>query len=176
MAPGPACYAAAWFEEVFRTGRVWPTTLGGAHPAFTLDELLAAVPAYAAVDITAMTGRADEGLAGIRETTAPHEVTLAPTFAGSRDVGGADADWIAGRLLVDVKATKDPGKLSAQDIDQLAGYVLLDYRDTHRLDRVGWYHARTGSLSVWGIDEFFPLLGVRERLLSLRARTAALLS
>jgi hypothetical protein len=24
--------------------------------------------------------------------------------------------------------------------------------------RVGWYHARTGSLSVWGIDEFFALL------------------
>jgi hypothetical protein len=171
------CYAAAWFEEVFRTGRVWPTTpLGGAHPALTLDELLAAVPAYAATDITAMTGRANEGLASIWETTAPHEVTLAPTFAGSCDVRGADADWIAGRLLVDVKATKDPGKLPAQDIYQLAGYVLLDYPDTHRLDRVGWYHARTGALSVWGIDEFFALLGAREPLRMLRSRAAALLA
>lgn len=171
------CYAAAWFEEVFRTGRVWPTTpLGGAHPAFTLDELLDAVPAYAAADITAVTGRAEAGLAGIRETTTPHDVTLAPTFAGSRDVGGADADWIAGRLLVDVKATKDPGKLPAQDVYQLAGYALLDYPDTHRLDRVGWYHARTGSLSTWGIGDFFALLGAREPLQSLRNRTAALLS
>src|SRR4051812_7137778 len=85
------------------------------------------------------------------------DVTLAPAFAGSRDVGRADADWIAGSLLVDVKATKDPGKLPARDIYQLAGYALLDYPDTHRLDRLGWYHARTGSLSAWDIGDFFAL-------------------
>lgn len=63
-----------------------------------------------------------------------------------------------------------------QDIYQLAGYALLDYSDTYRLDRVGCYHARSGSLSVWDIGDFFALLGAREPLPALRTRTAALLS
>ncbi|MFF2642150.1 RHS repeat domain-containing protein [Streptomyces niveus] len=62
------CYAAAWFEEAFRAGRVWSITpLGSAHPAFTLDELLDVVPAYAAADITAVTGRAVLAGAVVRE-------------------------------------------------------------------------------------------------------------
>ena len=171
-----ACYAAALFEEVFRTGRIWPETpLGRAHDALSLEALLAQVPAYAASDICAVTTLAEQGLAAVREATTPASITLAPTFTGSVDVGGADADWIADRLLIDVKATKDPNALPGRDIYQLAGYALLDYRDAYRIDRVGWYHARTGSLSVWAVEEFFSLLGAREPLPVLRARTESLL-
>jgi hypothetical protein len=59
-----ACYAAVWFEELYRSGQLWPgTPLGDAGPDFTLDALLAAVPGYAVDDLAAMAELADTGLA-----------------------------------------------------------------------------------------------------------------
>ncbi len=50
---------------------------------------------------------------------------LNPTFGESSQlVGGADADLIAGDLLVDFKVTKKP-QMSSDDLDQLLGYYLL---------------------------------------------------
>lgn len=171
------CFALSWFEEVFRTGRVWPTTpLGNATSTTTADDLLAAVPAYATADITAVTALADRGLADVRASVLPDQVTLGPTFDGSAHIGGADADWIAGTLLVDVKATVTPAKLPASDVYQLAGYTLLDYNDRYGIDRVGWYLARTGALVTWSLPDFFALLGARRPVNELRARTRELLS
>ncbi|GAA4980571.1 hypothetical protein [Kitasatospora paranensis] len=91
-------------------------------------------------------------------------------------MGGADADWIAYRTLVDVKATTSPDKLPGRDIHQLAGYLLLDYDDVYRIERLGWYQARTGSLTTWDTAEFLALLGSRDPLPRLRGRLRAALA
>ena len=41
-------------------------------------------------------------------------------------VGGADADFIAGGTLVDIKTTKN-GRFTRDRFNQLAGYCILDY-------------------------------------------------
>lgn len=171
-----ACFVAAWFEEFFRSGRLSPTTpLGTASPSTTLADLLAAVPAYAAADMVALQtlAAASPGLTALRAGTPTRDVVGGPTFAGSIAVGGADADLIAGGLLLDVKTTADPGKVpSLNNVWQLAGYVLLDYDDEHRIDRVGWYLTRTGALVTWPLPDFLALLGATRPLPQLRARFA----
>jgi hypothetical protein len=81
---------------------------------------------------------------------------LNPTFGeASALVGGADADLVAGDMLVDLKATKN-NKVAAEDLDQLLGYFLLARR--HRLanptfpeiKRLALYFARNGHL--WAQD------------------------
>ena len=41
------CYAMAWFEEVYRTKRLWQgTPLGDAGAGFNLEQMLAAIPSF----------------------------------------------------------------------------------------------------------------------------------
>jgi hypothetical protein len=86
----------------------------------------------------------------------PKTLFLNPTFAESSElVGGADADLIAGDLLVDFKVTK-ASKMHARDLDQLLGYYLLirHHRQHHstfpEIKRVALYFARHGLL--WPLD------------------------
>jgi hypothetical protein len=171
-----ACYVAAWYEEVYRSGVVGSTTpLGTATTAVTLADLLAAVPDYAVADVMAVTSLAEVGLAPLRSTVPAARVTPGPVFDGSRAVGGADADWIAGGCLVDVKATIHPHRLDLGTIHQLIGYVLLDYSDTHRITDVGLYLARCGQLITWHLPDYLALLGATTPLARLRADLAKLL-
>jgi hypothetical protein len=166
-----ACYTASCFEEIFRAGRLWPDTLlYNAHPDTQLGDLLAAVPTYAVADMMAMVRLAETGLAPVRSASTSAQVCVGPTFAGSNDVGGADADWIAAGLLVDVKSTATPAKLRLTDIYQLACYALLDYDDRYEVQRVGWYLARAGWLVTWDLNEFFALLGASRSVEDLRIR------
>jgi hypothetical protein len=81
---------------------------------------------------------------------------LNPTFKNSSQlVGGADADLIAGDLLVDFKVTKD-GAIKEEYLNQLLGYFLLA-RNQRRLDpkfpeinRGALYFCRHGHL--WPLD------------------------
>ncbi|MFG2557008.1 hypothetical protein [Streptomyces sp. NPDC048581] len=164
-----ACYAAALFEEVIRCPDPRRShLLQTAHSGLTPAGLLASVPAHAVADLTAMTTLAGEGMAAVRRRVAADQIVLAPTFAGSEDVGGADGDWLADGLLVDVKATIHPGKLPLTDVYQLAGYLLLDYHDEHRISEVGWYSARLGALISFSCEEFVHLLGAQRSLPALR--------
>lgn len=82
---------------------------------------------------------------------------LNPIFAGSLDIGGADADFIVDGCLIDMKATISP-QIKADFLYQLAGYVLLDYNDTYHINSVGIYMARQGMLFSWPIAEFLQKL------------------
>ncbi len=164
-----ACFVEAWFEEVFRTGRVWPgTPLADLSEHEGLEVLPAAVPDYAVQDIAAVAKLADRGLR-VRATTTPEQVKLGPVFTGSRLVRGADADWIADGLLCDVKSTGSPEKLRREDVWQLAGYVLLDFDDDHSIQHVGWYASRLGTLATWSVADFLRLLAARRPVTDLRA-------
>jgi hypothetical protein len=82
---------------------------------------------------------------------------LNPTFEGSADVGGADADLIVGRCLWDVKTTVLPA-IERQTLYQLLGYLLLDYSDKHRIREVGFYFSRQGAFKKWPIGELLHSL------------------
>ena len=77
------CYAMAWFEEVYRTGRLWPgTPLGDAAWDLTTSQLLAAVPAYAVADLQAQVHLAADRLAGLRAACQPAQVRTGPSLPG----------------------------------------------------------------------------------------------
>jgi len=84
-------------------------------------------------------------------------IVLNPTFGGSVDIGGADADLIVDGLLIDIKSIAKPGG-RFKDIYQLAGYCLLDYRDEYKITGVGIYFARQGVLVSRPLDQFFTLV------------------
>jgi hypothetical protein len=171
------CVVAVWFEEVYRSRRIFPgTALGEAGESVTLEDLLAAVPEYVVADVVAVLGLAGGVVDEVRALCGSADVEVGPVFAGSSDVGGADADWIAGGLLVDVKATATPAKLRGADIQQLACYVLLDYDDFYSIERVGWYFARIGVLVAWDVGSFFRLLGAVHPIGELRQGLAAALA
>jgi hypothetical protein len=93
-----------------------------------------------------------------------------PTFQGSKNIGGADADFILGGLLLDCKATIQPRRLGRDEIYQLAGYLLLDYDDWYGIDGVGLYLSRQGALIAWNVDDFLRRLGAARPVTELRRR------
>lgn len=79
-----------------------------------------------------------------------------PTFAGSAAVGGADADWITGKALIDCKATIRPLMTTSelrQHVWQLLGYAALDWDNEFKIKDVGLYMARQGTWVVWNGDD-----------------------
>ncbi len=97
----------------------------------------------------------------------PHH--LNPTFTGSHDVGGADADLVVDGCLIDIK-TSISSQVKAEYLYQLAGYLLLDYDDLLHLNTLGIYMARQGLLLTWSVAEFLHQLTGDDRspLASLR--------
>ena len=77
---------------------------------------------------------------------------LNPTFDGSVDVGGADADLIVDGALIDIKTTIKQ-QIQGGWLWQLLGYVLLDYSDRHGISSVGLYMARQGILFEWDVED-----------------------
>ncbi|MFM9559464.1 hypothetical protein ACKI19_45425, partial [Streptomyces caniscabiei] len=72
-----------------------------------LNHLTAAVPAYVLEDIAEQTELAAQPFAPFQKLPSEQRV-CGPVFTGSADLGGADADFIVGGLLVDCKATIRP--------------------------------------------------------------------
>jgi hypothetical protein len=100
----------------------------------------------------------------------PEARTCGPTFQGSQDIGGADADFILGGLLLDCKAAIQPRRLGHAEIYQLAGYLVLDYDDRYGINRVGLYLSRQGALIVWTVEDFLHRLGATRPVTDLRRR------
>jgi hypothetical protein len=170
------CYAMAWFEEVFRAGKLrGGTPISEASNTLTVNDMLRAVPSYVVTDIRVQVTLAEHALASLRDATTAGDCVPGPVFAGSGDAGGADGDLIVRGLLMDIKTTGRPEQLRREAIYQLAGYVLLDYPDRYRIDSVGLYMSRIGWLISWPVKEFFGLLGARSPLSTLREQCAVVL-
>ncbi|HEY0737227.1 MAG TPA: hypothetical protein VGD69_20080, partial [Herpetosiphonaceae bacterium] len=95
---------------------------------------------------------------------------LNPTFDGSADVNGADADLIVNGCLIEIKTSKNP-QVKSEWLYQLLGYTLLDYTDRYHLSEVAIYMARQGILLRWTLDEVLNLMadGVLPPLHELRS-------
>lgn len=85
-------------------------------------------------------------------------------FAGSSLVGGADADWLIGDVLIDCKVY---GTLTASRLRgflrQLLGYVMLDLNDVLKIRHVGIWLPRQGRTQTWSLS--YLLDGDPEKLL-----------
>lgn len=153
---GRYCYVLALFEQVSRQGLSYNVLTG---PLFkptaksSVQELLAIPQDEWVEDLCAMSWLFYDRC---RDLLAQPAV-LNPLFAGSSDVGGADADLIIDRCLIELKASKN-ATLPANWLRQLAGYVLLDYEDTYQIDTVGIYMIRQGIMFRWPVEEFFQTL------------------
>jgi hypothetical protein len=147
------CIVLTYFEQVFRSSAYLQGPLMQPAMKRSVEELLA-LPADTWLDdlgalFNLFYNRYQELL------NRPH--VLNPTFAGSGDVGGADADMVVDGCLIDIKTSISP-QIKADYLYQLAGYVLLDYADALHLNAVGIYMARQGILFAWPISTFLQKL------------------
>lgn len=95
---------------------------------------------------------------------------LNPVFAGSFEVGGADADLIVEDRLIELKTSRNA--LTKEDLYEALAYVLLDYNDVLHIERLALYAARRGRLVSWNVTDLVRALS-RDAPLSiaeLRAR------
>jgi len=162
------CYALALLTEVFRAGLRPGSRLATLKRTASLDQLLGLASDAEIADLLALTEGARQNLLPVVAARGGR-LYLGPTFAGSLDVRGADADVIAGGLLLEVKVQlgdRTAGgrrrcSLHQRTMHELLGYVLLDYNDTYRLDGVAVYAARYGYLACWPLRELLAELAGR---------------
>ena len=150
------CVVLALFDQVFRAGPFPGSPLFLNGPKTTLPELLAVAEDHWVDDLCSLSwlfyDRCKELLSC--------DAILNPTFMGSRDVGGADADLIVDGCLIDIKTTISGNHLKDW-LYQLLGYVLLDYDDRYGIRDVGIYFSRQGTFLRWPLrDLMFRLCGV----------------
>ena len=84
-------------------------------------------------------------------------VHLNPTFAGSGDIGGADADLILNGCLLEIKTIVTPA-ITKTMLYQLIGYALLDYEDEYQITEIGIYLARQATTLRWDLCEMLDRL------------------
>lgn len=162
------CYVAGFFEDIMRSGVVGRQSMfTSASPGTVLADLVDSVPSYVIDDIADQLRLSHEPLAPFQGLG--YSNVCGPVFAGSSDIGGADADFILDGLLLDCKATTRPRHLGREEVYQLAGYLLLDYDNAYRIDQVGLYLSRQGGLIIWDANKFLRRLGAPAPLPRLRA-------
>jgi hypothetical protein len=147
------CFILALFEQVFRTPRYIEGELFKYGPRQSFSTLIDLPEKEWVVDIAKLSVLFYENYASLTNEAA----ILNPTFSGSIDIGGADADLIIDGCLIDIKTTITP-VINSVWLRQLAGYLLLDDDDAYHIQSVGVYMARLGELLVWSVEEFLSKL------------------
>lgn len=171
------CFALALYTEVFRAGLLPGSRLLTLRRTATLEDLLALASEAEVADVLALTEVARRSLLPALAARGTPRY-LGPDFTGSPDVGNADADVIAGGLLVECKVTlgrrRSDGRrycsLDLITLHQLLGYLLLVYQDDYAIDTLGVYAARYAYLVTWPAAELLAeLAGGPVDLAELRA-------
>jgi hypothetical protein len=149
------CWWLACYEELYRSGSCPPltsalTTLG---PSATAEALRELVPQAVGEDLWRLTvALAERGYDQLAALGGP--VTVAPLFVQA----WAEGDLVLGGTLVEVKVTKQPLPLRDAWLNQLLGYLLLDYGDWYGLRQVAVFLGRQARLVAWPLPELLPTL------------------
>jgi len=149
------CYVLALLEQFYRVGPTVNSPLLALPEGAGVGELLELAGAWLG-DLRQLSW----GFFRECGELLAREHVLNPTFAGSGLIGGADADFIVERCLVEVKTTIDP-VLRSLLVYQLLGYVLLDFDNRFRLDEVAVYMSRQSILVRWPLQPFMEALAGR---------------
>jgi hypothetical protein len=155
------CLALARFEQFFRAGPMNP-----AISEFVIEPLsrCTGLDDFVSLTLTAPTIQDLELLSrsawdDTRSLSKTRPLILNPQFDLSGALGGADADLIARRQLIDWKATTKTGIVGRSELWQLAGYALADTNDEHQIREVGIAALRWRSSVSWRLEDFFAELG-----------------
>ena len=147
------CFVLALFEEIARSGLHITSPLFSNGPITTVDELLAIPEPDWVDDMCKMSRLFKERSSDLLSGRA----ILNPTFDGSGDVGGADADLIVDDCLIEMKATVNPS-MERPKLYQLLGYVLLDFSDRYLIRSAGFYFVRQGVMARWPLTDLLETL------------------
>ncbi|MFJ6419223.1 hypothetical protein [Paeniglutamicibacter sp. NPDC091659] len=167
-----AAWGLALCVNAYRAGAAWaplvPDLVYGGE--FTVDTMLEQADDAAVMELVALKELSEERL--IAKLTGPF--SLGPTFdlskPGPNQRIGAEADLVAGGLLLDIKtilAPKNkaglrPDVLKPDNVYQLLGYALLDHSNQYNIDRLGIYSARYGTLTEWPLEQVTSLMSGRK--------------
>ncbi|MEU5529301.1 hypothetical protein ABZ744_20415 [Micromonospora chersina] len=152
------CYALALLVELYRAPVVDGSRLMRLDADSRAADLLALANDDEVADLIAMRDLAVERLLPALPSG---PVSSGSTFEGSSDLN-ADADLITGGVLVDFKSGQGgrprqdgsrAATLARADLDQLLGYVLLDYSDSFTLHTVAIYAVRFGHYTAWPLTD-----------------------
>ena len=163
------CWVLALLTEVSRAGARPGSPLAQFGPLEEpdADELLALATEHDLAELGELSDlAADRLLPQLFERRG--RWALGPTFDGSI-LMNADADFIAARLLIELKTTLGDKRsdgtrragLDGPTLYQMIGYALLDFSDQFALDTVGLYSARYGHLALWPLHELLSELAGR---------------
>ena len=141
------CIVLALLEEVARVG-LRPSSPLAKDKSCNTGELLSIAKCHWVDDLRELSWQ----FFGGNHHLLAHPHVLNPKFEGSSDIGGADADLIVDGKLIDIKTTKKR-EIKADWLWQLLGYVLLDYPGRYRINGIGLYMSRQGTLITWDLEE-----------------------
>lgn len=145
------CVVLALFETLYRDSRRESFIL--ASGAASVANLLAIAQDTWIADL----GQLSRGFYAQAHGLLNKEAILNPTFDGSRDVGGADADLMVDGCLIDIK-TSINARIEGRWLHQLLGYTLLDYSDRYHIREVAIYMARQCLMIRWPLDSLVDAL------------------
>lgn len=155
------CLLLALFEQVARTGMVWPgTILAECTRETTCESVLASFPPSWLDDMAGLMAMFYKPWTYYLERPA----TLNPHFRG-----GGDGDLIVDGILFELKTYQRP--LFPATIRQLLAYVLLDTDDAFGIRGIGVYMVRHGKLIVWRLEEALDALAGSDRASLAELRT-----
>lgn len=146
-----ALYVQSWFETLYRSGTVPPQLAGAADDQTLLDR----VPDIAVQDVWNVVSQAWTMWQAYRSVPQT-SIHYNPVMPLSLRVP-ADGDVVIDGLLVDVKSTINPDRFGRQEIQQLAGYLLMDTRDKYGMNACGLYMARQNVMVRWDLDQFITM-------------------
>jgi hypothetical protein len=147
------CVVLGLLDAVFRSG--WMPEL----PSLTKqrntprsEPLLAMAAEPAIRDVVNLSRSAESAFGPLIDLSsrAPVAYHPNPMFAGSAGIGGADADFVVGDTLFELKSTKRLNSTALREgLLQLVGYCLLDYDDQYRIRKLGLYFSRYEWVKAW---------------------------
>lgn len=154
------CLVLARFEQFFRAGplnrAIFEAVIEPLSQCTSLEDFVRSTLKAPTIRDLELLGRpAWDDSKNLRKT---RPLVLNPQFNLSVELGGADADLIARRRLIDWKATTRTSIVGRLELWQLAGYVLADTSDEHQIDEVGIAALRWRSTVSWGLEDFFAEL------------------
>ena len=145
----------AHLDEGFRSGGLWQEDMieivkeRTGYDSWPWEEILKVARPEETSEVMQMARLAKEAFGKDGDEI----VVLGPTFDGSEYVGGADADFIKGGCLYDIKTTMDPRRDLPSTVRQLIGYALLDWEDQYQLQKAGIYFSRQREQTDWNLEE-----------------------